>query len=346
MTDTRHDSDNQREAPFTTLLRMIRGFQVTQVIYVAAKLGIADLLADGAKSSSELAVTTGAHAPSLYRVLRALASLGIFAEDEHGRFALTPLAQLLRTGVPGSLRAAVLYQGDPVFQHVWRDLLHTVTTGENGFQHIYGMDGWAYREQNPNFNAIFNDYMTEVTGPDAAAVAAAYDFSGMSKLVDIGGGQGVLIAAILQANPMLHGVVFDQPHVISGAQSILAALGVSDRCDVVGGDFFAELPQGMDGQILKSVIHDWDDADSLLILKNCRRAIQPQGKLLLVEFVIPVGNTPHPGKLSDINMLVALGGQERTEAQFRTLLSDAGFRLTRIIPIQTGRSIIEAVPVQ
>jgi hypothetical protein len=345
MTDTSHDS--QSEAPFTALMRMMRGFQMTQLIYVAAKLGIADLIADGTKRSSDLADATGTHAPSLYRVLRALASVGIFAEDEQGRFGLTPLAQALRTGVPGSLRGAVLYNGDPVFQRVWGDLLHTVTTGENGFEHLYGMGAWAYREQNADLNAHFNAFMTEITGQDAEAIAAAYDFSGIKKLVDIGGGQGILIAAILQANPTLHGVVFDLPHVISGAQPVLSAAGVADRCELVTGDFFAELPEDLksDGYILKSVIHDWDDADSLLILKNCRRAIQPQGKLLLVEHVIPVGNTPHPGKLSDINMLVVLGGKERTEAEYRILLADAGFRLTRIIPTQRGRSIIEAVPV-
>lgn len=336
---------NPTEPPFATLLRMIRGFQVTQMIYVAAKLGIADLVADGAKSSSDLASATGTHAPSLYRLLRALASLGIFAEDEQGRFGLTPLAQPLQTGVPGSLRATVLFLGGPTFQHVWGELLHSVTTGETGFQSLYGMGEWAYREQNPDLNATFNDFMTEMTRPDAAAIAAAYDFSGIKRLVDVGGGQGSLMAEILKTNPTLRGVIFDQPHVIDGASQVLEANGIADRCELVAGDFFAEVPEGADGIILKSIIHDWNDADSILILKNCRRALLPEGKLLLVEAVIPPGNAPSPGKLLDITMLVGPGGKERTEAEFRSLLAEAGLRLTRIIPTQNGRNIIEAVPV-
>jgi hypothetical protein len=187
--------------------------------------------------------------------------------------------------------------------------------------------------------------MTEVTMLDTAAVVAAYDFSSITSLVDIAGGHGSLIAAILIANPALQGILFDQPHVVSGAQSVLKAAGVADRCQQVSGDFFAELPANGDAYLLKSIVHDWNDADSIRILKNVRRAIQPDGKLLLVEFVIPHGNDPHPGKLTDINMLVSLGGRERTEAEFRDVLAQAGFRLTQVIPTGVGRSVIEAVPV-
>lgn len=345
MNTSGYDVQNATEPDYIAMLRMIRGFQTTQMIYVAAKLGIADLLADGAKSSSALAAATGTDARSLYRLLRALASLGIFAEDEQGRFGLTPRAELLQSHAARSLRSTVLYVGNPIFQRVWGELLHAITTGEDGFRHLFGMNDWVYREQNPDENALFNNFMTELTRPDAAAVAAAYDFSGIRKLVDIGGGQGTLVAAILKAHPKLHAIVFDQPHVISGAQSVLEAAGVADRCERVSGDFFAEVSGGADGYILKSIIHDWNDADSIAILKNCRRAIQPDGKLLLVEFVVPTGNVPHPGKISDINMLIAPGGQERTEAEYRTLLAEAGFRLTRVIPLETSRGIIEAVPV-
>jgi hypothetical protein len=256
MSSPGHDTQTAAESSFTTLLRMVRSFQVTQMIYVAAKLGIADLLVDGAKSSSDLAAITGTHEPSLYRFLRALASLGIFAEDEQGRYELTPLAELLRSGIANSLSAAVLYLGNPTFQRVWGELLHSVTTGEDGFRHLYGMGDWDYREQNPDENMLFNNFMTAQTRPDAAAVAATYDFSGMKKLVDIAGGQGALIAEILKANPTLHGILFDQPHVISGAGPELQAAGVSIRCKLVGGDFFTELPDGADGYILKSIIHD------------------------------------------------------------------------------------------
>ncbi len=327
-----------------TLLRMIRGFQVSHMIYVAAKLGIADLLADGAKSSADIASATGTHAPSLYRLLRALAGFGIFAEDEQGRFGLTPMAQPLQKNVPGSLRAVTLYVCDPSVQQVWGELAHSVETGEDGFRHLHGMGAWAFREQHPELNALFNDYMTGLTRADIEAVATDYDFSGIETLVDVGGGQGALVAAILTGTAGLRGIVFDQAHVVSGADALLAAADVADRCEVVGGDFFADVPNGKDAYILKSIVHDWDDGDSIRILKNCRRAIQTEGKLLLLEYVIPPGNRPHPGKQSDINMLVGPGGQERTEEEFRALLSQAGFRLTRIVPLRSGKSMIEAVP--
>ena len=333
------------ESPNAALLRMIRGFQVSQMIYVAAKLGIADLLANGAKNIDEIAAATGTHAPSLHRLLRALASQGIFAEDAEGQFGLTPMAEPLRSDAPDSLRAVTLYTCDPSFQDVWGELLHSVQTGETGFQHLYGMGAWAFRQEHPELNAYFNAYMTSLTTIDSAGIAEDYDFSGIETLVDVGGGQGALIAAILKANPTMRGVVFDQPHVVAGAENLLAAAGVLDRTEVVGGDFFVDMPEGKDCYILKSIIHDWDDDDSIAILKNCREAIRPDGKLLLFEFVIPPGNSPHPGKQSDINMLVAPGGQERTEAEYRVLLEKAGFRLTRIVPLQSGKSLVEGVVV-
>jgi hypothetical protein len=256
---------------------------------------------------------------------------------------MTPLAQGLRKDVPGSLRAAVLYMCDPSFQGVWGNLLHSVQTGEDSFHYLYGMGAWEFREQNLDLNASFNDYMTDLARMDSAAVVAAYDFSGIGTLADIGGGHGSLLAAILQANPTLRGLVFDQPHVVSGAGAVLEAAGVADRCTVVGGDFFVDLPDA-NAYILRSVIHDWDDASSIRILKNVRRVIPLEGKLLLVEWVIPPGNAPHPGKVLDINMLVGPGGQERTEAEWRALLAEAGFRLAQIVPMTTGRNVIEAVP--
>jgi hypothetical protein len=333
------------EAPAATLLRMIRGFQLTQMIYVAATLDIADLVAGGAKSIDELAAATGTYAPSLYRLLRGLAGFGIFAEDEQGRFGLTPMAVPLQKDVPNSLRAAILYVGEPSVQQIWGDLRHSVETGEDAFRHLHGMGAWAYREQHPEINALFNDYMTALTRSDIEGVATDYDFSGIDTLVDVGGGHGALLAAILTGTPGLRAIVFDQAHVVSGANALLTAAGVADRCEVVVGDFFAEVPQGKDAYILKSIIHDWDDADSIRILKNCRQAIQAEGKLLLFEYVIPPGNNPHPSKMSDVNMLVGPGGQERTEDAYRTLLAQAGFRLTRIVTLRSGKSIIEAVPV-
>jgi ubiquinone/menaquinone biosynthesis C-methylase UbiE len=345
MTALENNSQNAIELPQTSLMRMIRSYQVVQMIYVATKLNLADLLADGPRNSSELAAASGTQPDALYRLLRALASQGIFAEDQQGRFDLTPLAQSLRQGVPGSLHSTVLFHGDPITQGVWGELLHAVKTGEDGYHRLYGMSAWSHREQHLDYGMLFDNFMTEVTMLDVAAVVAAYDFSSITLLVDIAGGHGSLIAAILKANPTLQGILFDQPHVISGAQPVLESAGVTDRCQQVSGDFFAELPTNGDAYLLKSIIHDWNDADSIRILKNVRRAIQPDGKLLLVDFVIPPGNDPHPGKLPDINMLVSLGGRERTEAEFRDVLAQAGFRLTQVIPTSAGKSVIEAVPV-
>lgn len=332
------------EPPFATLLRMIRGFQISKMIYVAAQLGIADLVTTGAKTSDELAAATGTNAAALYRLLRALASIGIFAEDEQGRFGLTPLAQPLQKDAPNSMYAAALYHGDPIFQSVWNDLLNSVTTGEDGYQHLYGMSSWAYREQHPEFDALFNGTMTNVTRMDTGMVLGVYDFSKFGTLVDVAGGHGALLAAILKINPTMRGVLFDLPHVLSGAQSILAGSGVAERCELVSGDFFKEVPAG-DAYILKNILHDWDDADSIRILQSCRRAIKPDGKLLLIGFVIPAGNTPHLGKILDITMLVALGGRERTEQEYRSILSQSGFNLSKVIPTPDGRAIIEVVPV-
>jgi hypothetical protein len=345
MIDLSNNSQNAVEPPHTSVLRMIRGYQVAQIIYVATKLNLADLLADGPRTSSELTVASGTQATALYRLLRALASLGIFAEDDQGRFSLTPLAQTLRQGVPGSLHATVLFHGDPMTQDVWGGLLHTLKTGEDGHHRLYGMSAWSHHEQHLDYGSLFDNFMTEVTTLDTAAVVAAYDFSGITLLVDIAGGHGSLIAAILKANPTLQGILFDQPHVVSGAQPVLEVAGVTDRCQQVSGDFFAELPANGDAYLLKSIVHDWNDTDSIRILKNVRRAIQPDGKLLLVEFVIPPGNDPHPGKLTDVNMLVSLGGRERTEVEFRDLLAQAGFKLTQVIPTSAGKSVIEAIPV-
>jgi hypothetical protein len=344
MIDLENNSQNAIVLPPTSVLQMIRSYQVAQMIYVATKLNLADLLADGPRSISELAAASGTQPDALYRLLRALASQGIFAEDEQGRFGLTPLAQSLRQGVPGSLYSGVLFHGDPITQGLWGELLHTLKTGENAFHHLYGMSAWSFYEQHHDYGTLFDNFMTEVTMMDTAAVVAAYDFSSITILVDVAGGHGSLIAAILKANPTLQGILFDQPHVIPGAQPVLEVAGVIDRCQQVSGDFFVELPANGDAYLLKSIIHDWNDVDSIRILKNVRRAIQPDGKLLIVDFVIPPGNDPHPGKLPDMNMLVTLGGRERTEAEFRDMLAQAGFRLTQVIPTSAGKSVIEAVP--
>jgi hypothetical protein len=326
------------------LIRMITGFRISQMIYVAARLGIADLLKDGPRAADELAEATGTHAPSLYRLLRALASLGVFAEDEEGRFTLTPLAALLQTGVPGSQRARALFYGDPSSWQTWGHFLHSVTTGETAFGHIFGMDAWEYHSKHPELNEHFNAFMSENTAMQIPSIVAAYDFTGVRTLVDVGGGQGVLIAAILKANPHLNGILCDAPHVVNSARPVLEAEGVIDRCQVVPCDFFSSVPAGGDAYLLKSIVHDWSDDQAIAILKTCRRAMPEDGRLLLVENVLTPGNEPDLAKLLDLQMLVELGGLERTEAGFGNLLARSGLQLTRVIAARAPLSIIEAIP--
>ncbi len=328
------------------LQQLIQGFQVTQCIYVAARLGIADLLKDGPRSSEDLAQATGTHAPSLYRVLRLLTATGILTEGEAHSFALTQLGTYLQTGVHGSLRNTVLAYGDTVFWHVWGDLLHSVETGEPAYQHVFGLKAWEYRAQHPEAATLFDHMMTEWTASVAPTIAVAYDFSTTPTLVDVGGGHGQMLASILQAHPTLHGVLFDLPHVVKGAPALLEVAGVSERCEVIGGDVFTAVPTDYETYLLSRVIHDWDDEHALTILTRCQRAMQPQGRVLLVERVILSGGTPEMLVLeSDVNMLVGPGGKERTDAEYRALLSAAGFEVTQLIPVLPPFYVIEAVRV-
>jgi hypothetical protein len=343
MSTAEHTTQDAGDAPLA-LQRLINGFRVTQMIGVAAALGLADLVADGPKSSAELAERTGMHAPSLYRLLRALSSLGVFAEDEQQRFGLTPLAALLRSGVPGSLRDWAAFSIDPQLWRAWGELIHSVRTGETAFSHVFGMDVWSYRAQHPESGATFDAAMSSLSGGDIPAILAAYDFSAIQTLVDVGGGHGALITGILQAHPTMLGILFDQPHVLASAASVLAAAGVSDRCALADGDFFTEVPPGGDAYLLRRIIHDWDDARSVAILRNVREAMPEHGRLLLVEGVIQPPNHPDPIKIMDMNMLVMAGGLERTEGEYRALLAEAGLSLTKVYATRGPSSIIEAVP--
>ena len=323
---------------------MINGARYTQLIYVVAKLGIADLIKDGPKNSEELANDVGVHPRNLYRVLRALASLGIFAETTDGKFQLTPKAEPLQSNVPGSVRALATIMGEKWLWRPWGELLHTVKNGQPSFDRIFGMDFWEYLASDREAGETFNQGMTDRSATELTLVLAAYDFSDRSKIVDVGGGQGALINGILKAYPQMHGVLFDLPHVVKEARAVAEAEGIADRCEIVGGSFFEGVPTGADTYILQAVIHDWDDNHSLTILQNCRKAIASNGKLLIVDCVILPGNDPFQGKIGDINMMVTLGAQERTEAEFQLLLTAAGFKISRLIPTPS-RSIIEALPV-
>jgi hypothetical protein len=332
--------------PRLVLQQLIQGFQVPQCIFVVAKLGIADLLKDGPRRSEDLAQATGTHAPSLYRVLRLLTAVDLFTEGEAHSFALTPLGVYLQTDVPGSLRTMALAYGEKPFWPVWGALLHSVQTGEPSFQHVFGRTIFDYYAQHPEEAKLFNDFMTELTTSVAPTVAGAYDFSASSTLVDVGGGHGQMLASILQSHPTLHGVLFDLPHVVAGAAPLLEEAGVADRCQVIGGDAFTAVPADYDAYLLSRVIHDWDDERAIAILTRCHQVMKPQGKVLLVERVIPTDRTPALHVLeSDVIMLVAPGGKERTEAEYRALLGAASFELTQLIPVLPPYYILETVRV-
>jgi len=332
--------------PPMALFRMVSGFYVSRAIYVAARLGIADLLAAGPRSHGELAKATGTHASSLRRVLRLLASVAVFAEEADGSFALTPIGACLRTGVPGSMHAVALLFGG-ITDKAWGDLLYSVETGDPAFNRVFGMDTFSYMAMHPDEAANFDKAMSGFTGQIAIAVAAAYDFSTFRMVVDVGGGNGTLLAGILKANRTLRGSLFEQPHVAERARELIRDSGLGDRCDVLGGDFFREVPGGGDAYILKHVIHDWDDERAKAILESCRRAMDPASKLLIVEGVYPpridASDESRGAASNDVNMLVCTGGRQRSEDEFRSLFHAAGLRLTRIIPTPARVGVIEGV---
>jgi SAM-dependent methyltransferase len=273
--------------PGASLQQMASGHFLAQALYTAAVLGVADALRNGPKSAREIACEVGAHAPSLTRVLRLLASAGIFDEREDGAFDLTPLGDLLRSDAPSSQRVSCMLVNSPTAFRAWAALLHTVTTGQTAFDHVFGMGAFEYFQQHPDEGEIFNRAMSSGAAAVAESVVAAYDFTRFRRILDVGGGYGALIAAILKAAPEARGILFELPSVAEGAQLRLAAAGLDDRCDVVGGDVFDGVPSSADAIVLKHIIHDWDDDRALAILKACHAAIAPQGALLIIESVFP-----------------------------------------------------------
>jgi hypothetical protein len=338
----------QEMPPPVVLYQMMTGFYLSQAIHVVARLGMADFLSNGPLDANDLAQRSNTHAPSLKRVLRLLAAADVLAEDSEGRFALTPIGDFLRAGVPGSMRAAALLFGG-ITQRAWGDLLYSVKTGEPAFRRVFGQDSFTYFAKHPEEAANFDAAMGDFTSQIATAVARCYDFSGCHRVVDVGGGNGALLVGILDAHPTLKGTLFDLPQVVERARPRLREFGFADRCEVVGGDFFAEVPVGADAYLLKHVIHDWADERAVAILKNCRKAMRPASKLLIVEGVYPVhidqSEASRRAAANDVNMLVCTGGRQRSEAEFRSLFALAGFTLSRIIPTDMGfASIIEGVP--
>jgi len=324
------------------LFQMATGYWVCQAIYVAAKLGIADLLKGGPQSCVALAASTGSDAPSLFRLMRALSSVEIFSQVGRDHFALSRLAEGLQTEVHGSLRAMVITIGEIHYQ-ACGSLLHSIQTGSPAFDSVFGANLFDYLQQNVDAADAFNQGMANVSSMLAYAVLMAYDFAGISSIVDIGGGQGKLLERILQFNPDIKGTVFDTVSTIERAEQQLGNNAWGRRCSYVTGDFFTSVPPGADAYLLCGVIHDWDDDRAITILRNCRRAMTKNSRLLVVDMIVPDAASASFSKLLDLNMLVMNGGRERTKAEFCELLEVAAYKLTRIIRTRAPQSVIEAI---
>jgi hypothetical protein len=323
----------------------VHGIVHTQLIYVAAKLGLADLLNGGTMSVEKLAKATQTIESRLYRIMRALASIGIFAESQPGYFKLTPLAELLRTDSPDSMRDFAIMMGSPWHAGAWANILHSVTQEESSFRGLYQTELFEYLQENPQAAAEFNQAMTFTSQKQAGAVSQAYDFSGAGTVVDVGGGHGFLLSSLLKVYDGMSGILFDLPSVASEARKFLGMAGLGKRCQVIEGSFFSGVPKGGDLYILKYIIHDWDGEDALKILNNCRKAMNPSNKLLVIDAVVPLKKPSFGKTWADIEMMVLLpNGRERTEAEFCDLFQRSGFELCNIIPMRSELSILEAIP--
>lgn len=327
-------------SPQDQMARMITGYWVSQMVHAAAQLRLADRVAGGPRTAEELARSTGTHARSLYRLLRALASVGVFSEDGEGRFSQTALSECLRSDVPGSSWAMAVMMGEEHYR-AWGDLLESVRTGETAFDRLYGQPIFAYLGERPDQARIFDAAMTSIHGRETQAVLDAYDLPGVNVLADVGGGNGSNLAGILARYPEMRGILFDLPHVVERAEADFERDGLSDRVETVGGNFFEAVPVEADAYFLRHIIHDWDDEKAELILRNIHQSMPKGARLLVVEHVLPLGNGPSFGKLLDLTMLLLPGGVERTAEEFRGLYERSGFRLTRIVATDGDLSVVE-----
>jgi hypothetical protein len=326
------------------IIQMGTAYWVSQFIYTAAEMRLADHLADGPRSAQELAAVTGTHPRALHRFMRTLASIGVLADSGGGRFAVTPLGAALKADAPGSARSTVLAMGGSVIRQAFAEFRYSLETGQTSLEKVAGMPFFDYLAQHPDEAAQFSEAMVGIHGAEPPAVAAAYDFSTCATIVDVGGATGNMLAAILSRYPGVKGVLFDRPYVVPEASALLEARGVAARVTIEAGDFFEEVPAGGDAYVLSHIIHDWSEAQCLTILGHCRKAMKPESRLLIVETVLPEGDAPHQGKLQDMVMLVVPGGQERTAEEYRALLAKAGFRMTRVVPTTSVVSVVEALP--
>lgn len=331
-------SSGQEKSPEHVLRQLIVGYRISQAIFVAVKLGIPDVLKEEAKSSEDLAAETGGDRDALHRLLAVLANAGVLRETAPARFALTPMGALLRKD--GAVRDSAILAAE-VFWPAYSELLHTVRTGRSGVERAFGMPIYDYLARNPEADAAYAAIMTAGTSTMAAALMSSYDFSSIGTVVDVGGGQGAFLTAILKAHPHLRGILFDRSAAVAGAHEALVAQHVAERCEVVAGDFFEGLPADRDVYILKWVISEWADERAAVILKNCRRAMSGRGRVLVMEPLDPASNA-----LFNLNMLVTWnGGRVRSIAELTALFASAGLRVERIIPAQSQMSIVEGRPV-
>jgi hypothetical protein len=330
-------------APNELIMQLTTGYVVTAALYATTKLGIPDLLQDGPRSVKELATASGANEDALYRALRALASAGVFQETTPRVFASTPAAETLRANAPNSMRDALLWIADPFHFRVFAEMPHALQNGQTVVERVVGKPIFEYFTEDPAESEVFNRAMTYFSAALIPAVLEVYDFSYLNgkTLVDVAGGHGYVLTAILQKYPQIHGVLFDLEHVVAGAHPHISKLNLKDRCATAHGDFFKAVPPG-DAYIMKNIIHDWNDEQAATILKCCHRASPQHAKVILVETVIPPGNDPHMGKWLDLEMLLMAGGRERSDDQFRALFTQAGFRLTKIQCTNSPMCVIEA----
>ncbi len=324
------------------LLRMITGMVSTQAVHAVAELGIADLLASGPASASDLGARCDANPDALRRVLRYLCGEGVFREDESGRFSLTPTGELLRSDSPTRIRDFARMLGSDSAR-AWNELLYSVRTGRCAFEHVHGAPLFEFLSKRPDKARVFDSAMTGVHGPETGPMIDAYDFSGFETVVDVGGASGDVLLEILHHCPAVRGVVFDLEHIAQQASARIERSELRDRARAEGGSFFDRVPLGADAYLMRHIIHDWNDEQSVAILRNCRDAMRPDGRVLVVESVIPPGNDPHPSKMFDLIMMAIPGGRERTREEYERLFADAGLRLARVVPTDSPVSVVEGV---
>jgi hypothetical protein len=338
------NADLQHEISPILLAQMIFGGWVQQSITVAAKLDISDLLKEGPLSYERLAELTESHPETLYRLMRALSSVGLFTELDNKTFALQPLGTFLQSETPGSMRALAILFGEKWHRESWSNLIYSVRTGKNAFREVHGQEFFEYMVANPEAGEVFNNAMIAISNM-LVPFLSLYNFSGFNRIIDVGGGYGGIMTTILTQNPLLKGTVFDLPAVIEGTKQNIRAAGLEGRCDCMSGNFFESVPPGGDVYLMKHIIHDWGDDEAIAILRNCRQQMQDTGRLVLLEAVIEPGDAPHPSKFMDLEMIVSVVGKERTENEINALFKESGFKLSRIIPTPTPVAIIEGIPV-